>query len=228
MAQTRLIGIGLYTVPEAARLTNIAVPRIRRWLGGYRYRDGDREHTSAPLWQPEVPKFGSKLELSFRDLMELRFVHLFLERGLSLHAIRRAIEKAVAIFGIERPLSTQCFRTDGRTIFLEVAREMDEPALLDLKRDQYLFHRMVAPSFKDIDFERGLPARWWPTSERKGIVLDPKRAFGKPILADYGIPVAALADTYEVRCSFKLVGLDFGVPEKAAREAVAFQERLAA
>jgi uncharacterized protein (DUF433 family) len=228
MAQTGLIGIGLYTVPEAARLTNIAVPRIRRWLGGYRYAEGSRERASAPLWQPEVPKFGSKVELSFRDLMELRFVRLFLERGLSLHAIRRAIEKAVAIFGIERPLSTQCFRTDGRTIFLEVAQEMDEPALFDLKHDQYLFHRMVAPSFKDIDFEGGLPARWWPTSEHKGIVLDPKRAFGKPILAEYGIPATALADAYKVRHSFKLVGLDFEVPERAVRDAVAFQERLAA
>jgi len=228
MGETRLIGIGLYTVSEAARLTNIAVPRVRRWLGGYRYREGDHDHASTPLWQPEVPKFGSKIELGFRDLMELRFVHLFLERGLSLHAIRRAIEKAVAILGIERPLSTQCFRTDGRSIFLEVAREMDEPALFNLKSDQYLFHRMVAPSFKDIDFEGGLPARWWPNSERKGIVLDPKRAFGKPILAEYGIPAAALAEAYKVRHSFKLVGLDFEIPEKAVRDAVAFQERLAA
>lgn len=228
MAETRLIGIGLYTVPEAARLTRIAVPRIRRWLGGYRYRDAAGEHTSAPLWQPEVPKFGSKVELSFRDLMELRFVHLFLEQGLSLHAIRRAIERAVDLFGVERPLSTKRFRTDGRTIFLEVAGEMDEPLLFDLKRDQYLFHRMVAPSFKDIDFEAGLPARWWPVSERKGIVLDPKRCFGKPILAEYGVPAAALADAYKVRGSFKLVGVDFEVPDKAVREAVAFQERLAA
>jgi uncharacterized protein (DUF433 family) len=228
MAEIPLVGIGLYTVPEAARLTRIPVPRIRRWLGGYRYREGDRAHASPPLWQPEVPTFGSKVELSFRDLMELRFVHLFLDHGLSLQAIRRAIEKAVVMFGIDRPLSTQRFRTDGRTIFLEVAGEMDEPALFDLKRDQYLFHRMVAPSFRDVDFAAGLPTRWWPNSERKGIVLDPKRAFGRPILADSGIPAAALADAYKVGRSFKLVGLDFEVPEKAVREAVAFQERLAA
>src|SRR5688572_33370214 len=103
MNESALIGIGLYTVPEAARLTRIAVPRIRRWLSGYRSRAGDREHAHAPLWQPEVPRLGSKVELSFRDLMELRFVHLFLEQGLSLQAIRSAIEKAVELFGIERP-----------------------------------------------------------------------------------------------------------------------------
>lgn len=228
MGESSLIGIGLYTVPEAARLTHIPVPRVRRWLAGYRYHLGNTERTSEPLWQPEVPKFGSKIELSFRDLMELRFVHLFLERGLSLQAIRRAIEKAVELFGEDRPLSTQRFRTDGRPIFLEVADEMGEALLFDLKRDQYLFHRIVAPSFKDIEFHDGVPARWWPASERKGIVLDPKRCFGKPILAQYGVPAAALADAYKVRGSFKLVGLDYDVPEKSVREAVAFQERLTA
>jgi uncharacterized protein (DUF433 family) len=228
MSEISLIGIGLYTVPEAARLTRISVPRIRRWLTGYRYRSGDVEQASGPLWTPEVPKFGSKIELSFRDLMELRFVDLFLNQGLSLQAVRRAIEKAVALFGLERPLSTQRFRTDGRTIFLEVAGELEEPALFDLKRDQYLFHRMVAPSFKDIDFEDGVPARWWPATEARGIVLDPKRSFGKPIVAEYGVPAAALADAYKVRRSFKLVSLDYEIPEKAVREAVAFQERLAA
>lgn len=160
--------------------------------------------------------------------MELRLVHLFLEQGLSLQAIRRAIEKAVSLLGIERPLSTQRFRTDGRSIFLELAAEMDEPRLFDLKRDQYLFHRMVAPSFQDVDFEAGLPVRWWPLTERKGVVLDPKRSFGRPILANHGVPVAALADAYKVLGSFRLVSADFDVPEKAVREAVAFQERMAA
>jgi uncharacterized protein (DUF433 family) len=228
MEERSLLGIGLYTVPEAARLVRVPEARIRRWLAGYRYSQGRKVRTSAPLWQPEVPKLGPGIELGFRDLMELRFVELFLRRGLSLHAIRRAIEKAVDVFGVERPLSTQRFRTDGRSIFLEVATEMDEAALFDLERDQYLFRRIVAPSFKDIDFDKGIPARWWPASDRLGIVLDPKRSFGKPIVADHGVPTAALADAYRVRGSFKLVGLDYDLPEKAVRQAVAFQERLAA
>lgn len=228
MSEAHVVGIGIYTVPEASRLTGIPASKIRRWLAGYRYRAGGAEHASAPLWTPEVPQLGSTIELGFRDLMELRFVDLFLEQGLSLQAIRRAIEKAVDLFGIERPLSTQRFRTDGRTIFLEIAEETEEEVLFDLKRDQFAFHRMVAPSFKDIELEKGLPVRWWPDTEARGIVLDPRRAFGKPIVARYGVPTAALADAYEVRRSFKLVGIDYDVPEKAVRNAVAFEKRLAA
>ena len=56
----------------------------------------------------------------------------------------------------------------------------------------------------------------------------PKRCFGKPIVAEFGVPVAALADAYKVRGSFVAVGKDYDVSEKAVRDAVAFQERLAA
>jgi uncharacterized protein (DUF433 family) len=222
-----LIGIGLYTVPEASRLVHISVPRIRRWLTGYVYRSHDRLLESAPLWTPQVPRFGSEPEMGFRDLMELRFVDAFVQKGLSLQAVRRALAKARALFGDERPLSTQRFRTDGRAIFLEIAGEIDDPLLFDLKKDQYLFHRIVAPSFKDIDFEDGVPVRWWPMSSSKGIVLDPKRCFGKPIVGDFTVPTSALSDAYKVSRSFKTVAGDYQVSERAVREAVRFEGQLA-
>ena len=37
----KFIGKGLYSVPEAARLTNVPSARIRRWLSGYRRAGGD-------------------------------------------------------------------------------------------------------------------------------------------------------------------------------------------
>ena len=228
MIKNPLLGIGLYTIPEASRLTQISVPRIRRWLAGYKYHARGNEYESEPLWTPEVPRFGSKVELSFRDLMETRFVQLFIEKGVSLQAIRRAIQKARALIGDERPLSTQRFRTDGRSIFLEIEEETNDPTLLDLKKDQLLFHRLVSPSFKDLEFDGDVPVRWWPLTTHKGIVLDPKRSFGQPIVADWGVPTSALADAYRVSQSFKTVANDYEVPERAVRESLAFEERLAA
>jgi hypothetical protein len=45
------LGIGLYTAAEAARLLNLPVAKVRRWLGGY--RGAEREY--APLWTPQLP-----------------------------------------------------------------------------------------------------------------------------------------------------------------------------
>jgi hypothetical protein len=41
---------GLYTIPEASRLTGVSRGRIRRWLRGYRYRSRNKSYTSLPLW----------------------------------------------------------------------------------------------------------------------------------------------------------------------------------
>jgi hypothetical protein len=66
--------------------------------------------------------------------------------------------------------------------------------IYDLARRQYAFHRLVAPSFKDVDFEADVMARWWPMGHRRLVVLDPQRSFGAPIAAESGIPTATLAD----------------------------------
>ena len=49
------IGIGLYTVADAALLLRIPQRIVRRWLAGYPYksRDGERR-VMPPLWQPQL------------------------------------------------------------------------------------------------------------------------------------------------------------------------------
>ena len=69
-----LVGIGLYTVAEASRLTGIAQGRLRSWLRGYTYRAREARTTSAPVWQRQVPEIDGALGLGFLDLMEARFV----------------------------------------------------------------------------------------------------------------------------------------------------------
>jgi hypothetical protein len=72
------LGIGYYSVPEAARLLHLPQTRIRRWLGGYTSssRTGERRNIP-PLWSPQLPAFENHIELGFRDLIELRFVSAF-------------------------------------------------------------------------------------------------------------------------------------------------------
>jgi uncharacterized protein (DUF433 family)/DNA-binding transcriptional MerR regulator len=219
-----LIGVGLYTAGDAQRLISVPTRTLRRWLLGHRHAKG----ASEPLWRPAVPQTGKSLELSFADLMEARFVRAFLDAGVSLQAIRLALSRAREIFHLDHPFATQRFRTDGRTIFLDIEREASEPALLDLRRNNYAFRDMIAPSFKDIEFEAGRAARWWPAGERHGILVDPARSFGKPIDAASGVPTNVLADAFKVANSVRNVARDFDVPERSVREAIAFEERLAA
>src|SRR5690348_1230939 len=104
-----LIGVGVYSAPQAARLIHSRPNEIRRWLGGY--------HGHSPLWEPQLPRTADgELRLGFLDLMELRFVRAFRKHGVSLQHIRQVLAKARDLIRSEHPLSTRRFKTDGKDI----------------------------------------------------------------------------------------------------------------
>jgi uncharacterized protein (DUF433 family) len=222
------LGIGLYSAADASRLLKVPLRNIRRWLGGHTYRRGDSLHSVPPLWEPALPRFDDHLELDFRDLIELRFVRSFVATGVGLKAVRNCLDYAREVVGSDRPFSTSRFRTDGRTIFLESLGRAVEPQLLDLKKHQYAFKRVIENSFKDLDVEDGTVTRWRPFHGRRSIVIDPDRSFGQPITSDYGVPTEALADAVEAEGSIDRVARQFDVSPVAVRDAVRFERELMA
>jgi uncharacterized protein (DUF433 family) len=222
------LGVGYYTVPEAARLLKMPARNISRWLSGYTYKSKGKEAHMPPLWTPELPRLDDHLELSFRDLIELRFVDAFEKAGLGLKTIRHCLEYARECVHDERPFSTRQFQTDGRTIFLESLRVTGEAEVLDLKKRQYVIREAIARTFKDLDIENDAMARWRPFHGKETVVIDPQRAFGQPIAAQYGVPTVALADAVEAEGSIDRVAYLYEVPAAVVRDAVRFEEYLQA
>lgn len=224
------LGLGFYSVADAARLLRMPKLNIRRWLAGYSYMRKGELHEVAPLWVPELPKVDNTIELSFRDLIELRFVHSFTQAGVGLLAIRNCLDYARQVIDSDRPFLTSRFRTDGRTIYLEsVAKsEDDEGVLLDLRRHQYAIKRVIERSFHDLDIEADEVARWRPYKGKDTIILDPERSFGKPIASASGVPTAALADAVAAEGSADRVAAMYEVTVEAVRDAVKFESELRA
>jgi uncharacterized protein (DUF433 family)/DNA-binding transcriptional MerR regulator len=221
------LGIGYYTVPEASRLLRIRPRNINRWLGGYRYEEGGRTVSMPPLWRPELPSYEHHLELSFRDLIELRFVKAFLDAGLGLKTIRTCLDYAKNCVADARPFSTRKFRTDGRTIFLESAAR-DESQLLDLKKHQFVIKVVIERTFKDLDIEDDVVARWRPYRGKQTIVIDPERAFGQPIASSSGVPTTVIVDAANAEGSIQRAAQLFRVHASVVQDAVAFEQSLAA
>jgi len=223
-----LIGIGLYTPAEASRLLGVPAAKIGRWLRGH--QAGKQRYDR--LWCPEVDLKDGHLYLGFRDLMEVRVASAFIARGLSPQKVRRAIEIARTIIGEERPLSTAKFRTDGRTVFLQLIKEDGSDEMVDVLHKQHVFREIVEPSLKNIDFVDGIPSRWWPNGKQARIVIDPQRAFGQPIESESGIPAAVLAVAAEAERSPEGAALVWNVSVTSVRRALDFQrdfeQRLAA
>lgn len=219
VANYDLIGIGLYTTSEAQRLLGIPASKISRWLRGHEAKGKRYE----PLWRSQVDLHDDSVYLGFRALMEMRTAHRFMQAGVSPQAIRRAIKEAQKYVSDERPLSTTKFKTDGHTIFLEIADEENDKRLLDLFRKQYAFSRIIERSLKDIEFEGISPRRWWINTRRAGVVLDPERSFGQPIESETGIPTTVLAKAAETEGSVHAAARAWCVTPAQVQRAVKFE-----
>jgi uncharacterized protein (DUF433 family) len=231
------LGRGAYSATEGLRLLNFSrsnapvrhVSRntVARWLRGYDFgTDGERHFE--PLWQPDYLNEDNLIEFSFRDLIELRFVKAFRDIGLALPTIRECYQRAAEEVHDERPFSTRKFRTDGKTIFLEITEGIQEAKLVDLRRRQNVFRTIVEPSLKDLEFDASAVARWFPLGiTRKSIIIDPTRAFGRPIAAS-GIPTDVLSRAVTVEGSVAKVVRLYNVSIAEVKDAVAFEKRLAA
>lgn len=222
------LGVGYYTVPEASRLLKIPQVNIRRWLGGYSYREGGEVKSSPPLWIPQLPLAERHIELGFRDLIELRFVQRFLEAGVGLKTIRSCLEYARECVQDERPFSTRRFQTDGRTIFLEGVRRFGEAEVLDLRRRQYAFKQVIERTFRDLDIEDDAVRRWRPFNGKQSIVVDPERAFGQPIATQAGVPTVTLAEAFEAEGSAQRVAYLYDTSVSVVRDAIQFEKELLA
>jgi uncharacterized protein (DUF433 family) len=223
-----LLNTGIYSVPEAARLTKVSPGRIRRWIKGYDFRAGEGRRHSDAVWTGAIPPVNGKVALGFLDLMEVRFVDAFLKAGVSWKTMRKAHLRAREEIGNSHPFCTNRFVSDGRRIMLRHASEFSDVALLDILSNQGEFAAIVDPFLAEMEFIEDVLARWWPMGRGKAVVLDPARNLGQPISAVSGVPTEVLARGAKANESVDAVAQWYEVRPEEVRDAMEFEQSLAA
>lgn len=223
------LGIGIYSVTDAARLSGVSVQRIRRWLQGYSYRVDECVHKSPPVWKPQLPIVDGKQAVSFLDLVEIRFVDSFRKHGVSWKTIRAAARYAFEKLHSNHPFSTRQFRTDGRSIFEEAINKTGERQLLDVVKSQLAFRQILSPYLYDgLEFgPSDAVIRWCPVPGLK-VIIDPKRSFGQPVLVGCGIPTITVANAFKAEGSLRRVAHWFDITTREVQDAVRFEKKFAA
>ncbi len=213
-----ILGEGIYSPRQAARLLGSSPQDVLRWTRG----SGPHE----PLWKAHYQFLDDTTEISFIDLIELRVVRALRCAGISLQAVRYAIEFAKNRFGIERPLSTIQFKTDGTEVLMNAVEHDGELVSLSKKRPgQKVFARLVAQSVKGLEFEGGRVSRWRP-EQAKHVVIDPERSFGEPILDDYGVSTGTLFRDFERFHDHKYLSKLYEIDISQVKDAVRFEDGL--
>jgi uncharacterized protein (DUF433 family) len=174
----------------------------------------------------DIRPLDDKLALSFRDLLELRFVDAFIKAGVSWKTMRRAHGNAQKELGTTHPFCSQRIATDGKNILLRQAEEDSDDALLNLVTSQREFSRIVHDFLKELEF-CGDEIVWWPLGKNRQIMVDPRRNFGQPTVAKSGVPAQVLACSVRANSSEELVARWYEVQQDEIRDALEFEESLA-
>jgi uncharacterized protein (DUF433 family) len=221
-----------YTAAEAGRLVGLRAQRVRRWLQGYEYRyhpaDGstDRRIRQAPVIRrgdTDTPY------ATFLDLIDLLFVKKFLDHGISLQKLRRALDEADALIGGHH-FAQRSFFTDGRNIYLQVKDRAD--ALVELlSGGQWVIAPVIKQLASEIRFHEGsgFAEQWYPLGRSSRVVIDPRIAFGAPTVLERGIETANVFDLYQAeqkRVDLVCRWLDLKPAE--VKDAVRFEQQLVA
>jgi len=221
--------LGLYALPEAARLSRVPRQTLANWVKGYRYPAGGRLVRAKPV---VVSTVSDPSALSFVNLMEALVLAGFRKVGVPMQRVRRAVEYAARSADTVHLLASARLLTDGRDLFWEFQeREKDsEPQLVNLSRGgQKAFPEAVMRYLREMEWGRDtFASRWWPGAEpREGVVVvDPRRAFGAPVIAGTGIRTEDLFSRFAGGEPLEDLTDDYGLTLAQVQAAIRLEVRL--
>lgn len=231
-----MIGTGIYSPDEAAALLKAPTAEVRRWAFGYARQRGGRRVEYAPLIHTELPEIDDERALTFVELVELMFIKGFRRAGAPWHAVREAAVVAARLFETEHPFALRKFFADPSGVYAELKEADDGNSLIQLAGSgQHVFGEIIRPYLGQLDFDPlEMPTRWWPMGRDGRVVLDPTVAFGRPIVAEAGIPTRALAEAldaeqrYDRERAVDRVSWLFKIPPRHVQSAARFEQWLKA
>jgi len=211
---------GYYSIPEAAHLLHVSTASMRGWLNGY----------SRSKIGPVIDRdFGGTRAISFLDLMELRFIAFFRGQDVSVATLRKAAAIARKQWDVSHPfaLSHEKYVTDRKKIFATSAEDTGDEKMWDLATGQHEMLITIEQTIrKGVVFDPGtyLAKMWAPKpGEFPNVIIDPRIAFGKPIVRDTAVPTETLYRQWRAEGRFDKVAAWFDVSEEAVRTAVGYE-----
>jgi uncharacterized protein (DUF433 family) len=223
------VGVGLYSIPEAARLIGVPAATLRRWVAGSLFASREKSKLSEPRFRRRHPEVMPRLILTFADLIELYLMSLFRQHGVSLLTIQAIAKWAARELNSDHPLAAQRFHTEGKRLLAAMGEEAAWPGRFrrEAPKSRLVLDKVALPFFEKLDYEGGQARRYWPLGPHKPVVLDPTRSFGKPIDNESGVPTSALYHLYRAGEPVERIACWYEVSPEAVQAAIEYEQSLA-
>jgi uncharacterized protein (DUF433 family) len=213
-----------YGLAEAARYLKLPVATLRSWVAGRAYPKAKgavgqfRPLIHPPRRQPPVLTFWNLIEAHV--LRSLRTDH-----GVSLKAMREAVAYAERKLAIQRLLLRKELRTEAGKLFLDRYGELIELSA----SGQLAMRKVFEEHLKRVEWDQWqFPVRLYPfvsadTLAPRTIAIDPKIAFGRPVVARAGVSTAAIAGRIDAREPAADVATDYDLTVEEVEQAVLYE-----
>ncbi|MGB3614159.1 MAG: DUF433 domain-containing protein [Elainellaceae cyanobacterium] len=213
--------IPTYTIGDAARYLRMPADTIRSWTAGRSYPTSQGERFFEPLIT--TAKRKPRL-LTFTNLVEVHVLRAIRKHHkIRLDRVRTALDYVEEQFQVPHPLAREVFSTDGVNLFVErygTLISASEQGQTNLKEALEIHLRRI-----EVD-DSGLAIKLYPFTRSdeahnpRIVVIDPRIAFGRVVIADTGIPTSVVAERYRAGDSIRDLAEDYDCSAPSIEEAI--------
>ncbi|KYC42091.1 hypothetical protein WA1_19010 [Scytonema hofmannii PCC 7110] len=213
-----------YSISDAAHYLRIPRGTIRSWTVGRRYPIV----SGSNFFKPLIPiRNGRPRLLSFTNLIEVHVLRAIRKQHkIDLYKVRSALDFIEEQFQVSHPLAREIFRTDGVDLFIERYGSLINASKSGQEemRDALNAHlERIEPD------DTGLAIKLYPFTRSheednpRIVVIDPRIAFGRLVIAGTGIATDVLTERYEAGDSIDELAYDYQIDRLAIEEAIRYE-----
>ncbi|MBD2145540.1 DUF433 domain-containing protein [Sphaerospermopsis sp. FACHB-1194] len=210
--------IPAYSISDAAKYLRIPAGTIRSWIATI--SNGSQFSKPLILTQDIKPKL-----LSFINLVEIHVLRAIRKHHqMQRDKVRIALDEIEDQFQLSHPLAHKKFQSHGVDLFIEKYSSLINNASEYWRTD---LKNTFNTHFQRIEFDKnGLAIKLFPftcSQEQDNpriVVIDPRIAFGRLVIADTGIPTTVLAERLKAGESIEDLAFDYKCDRLKIEEAI--------
>jgi uncharacterized protein (DUF433 family) len=179
------------------------------------------------------PAHGRQATVPFIGFAEAFVLSSFRRAGVPLQRIRPAVEVLEKEIGVEHALASKRLFTDGAEVLFDYANKRGEREVMELvvvRTQQRQFSGVVKDYLRRIRYggDGWADSVRLPAYAKAEVIVDPKVAFGLPLVAQGGARVEDLVDRFQAGDSVKEIAADFSVPPGQVEDVIRVATRAVA
>ena len=218
------ISRAIFTLRETAAYLDVPKSTVHWWA-----RPPEAKHPLITCF----PAHGRQATVPFIGFAEAFVLSSFRRAGVPLQRIRPAVEVLAKEIGVEHALASKRLFTDGAEVLFDYANKRGEREVLELvvvRTQQRQFSGVVNDYLKRIHYggDGWADSVRLPTYANAEVVVDPRVAFGLPLVVHGGARVEDLVDRFQAGDSVNEIAADFRVPAVQVEDVIRVATRAAA